>query len=377
MLGFLGKAERNLLFKPKTRPNNDLTSQSFSPKNVGIQATKRKSLYFCRINPKNNPKMDDNRLIRFDWAAKRMLRDKANFGVLEGLVTVLLNEPIHIVELLESESNQDDPQDKFNRVDIKAKNSKGEIIIVEIQQTRELYYLERILYGVARTITEHIELGKEYDHVKKVYSINILYFDLGKGKDYLYHGTTTFRGVHTNDILEITTKDENALRMRTPEEIFPEYFLIRVNEFNAVAKTPLEEWLDYLKNAHIKEDTTAPGLQEARKKLQYLKMDSEERKAYQRQMENYMYQDSVFAAAHLDGWTEGKAQGVAAGLEEGMAKGRAEGMAKGRAEGRAEGMAKGRAEANLETARKLKALGLDFEVIAKGTGLTVEEISKL
>lgn len=142
-----------------------------------------------------------------------------------------------------------------------------------------------------------------------------------------------------------------------------------MNEFNAVAKTPLEEWLDYLKNAHIKEDTTAPGLQEARKKLQYLKMDSEERKAYQRQMENYMYQDSVFAAAHLDGWTEGKAQGVAAGLEEGMAKGRAEGMAKGRAEGRA--------EANLETARKLKALGLDFEVIAKGTGLTVEEISKL
>jgi predicted transposase/invertase (TIGR01784 family) len=166
-----------------------------------------------------------------------------------------------------------------------------------------------------------------------------------------------------------------------------------VNEFNAVAKTPLEEWLDYLKNAHIKEDTTAPGLQEARKKLQYLKMDSEERKAYQRQMENYMYQDSVFAAAHLDGWTEGKAQGVAAGLEEGMAKGRAEGMAKGRAEGmakgRAEGMAKGGAEgraegraegiaeANLETARKLKALGLDIEVIAKGTGLTVEEISKL
>ena len=131
-------------------------------------ATKRKTLYFCRINPKTTPKMDDNRLIRFDWAAKRMLRDKANFGVLEGLVTVLLNEPIHIVELLESESNQDDPQDKFNRVDIKAKNSKGEIIIVEIQQTRELYYLERILYGVARTITEHIELGKEYDHVKKV-----------------------------------------------------------------------------------------------------------------------------------------------------------------------------------------------------------------
>ena len=52
-----------------------------------------------------------------------MLRDKANFDVLEGLVTVLLGETVHIVELLESESNQDDPFDKFNRVDIKAKNS--------------------------------------------------------------------------------------------------------------------------------------------------------------------------------------------------------------------------------------------------------------
>ena len=138
--------------------------------------------------------MDEKRLIRFDWAAKRMLRDKANFGVLEGLITVLLNEPVHIVEILESESNQDDPHDKFNRVDIKAKNSKDELIIVEIQQTRELYYLERILYGVSKAITEHVKLGNTYDHVKKVYSINILYFDLGKGKDYLYHGTTTFTG---------------------------------------------------------------------------------------------------------------------------------------------------------------------------------------
>lgn len=63
---------------------------------------------------------DCNKYIRFDWAAKRMLRDKANFGVLEGLVTVLLNEEVKIIELLESESNQNARDDKFNRVDIKA-----------------------------------------------------------------------------------------------------------------------------------------------------------------------------------------------------------------------------------------------------------------
>ena len=103
-----------------------------------------------------------DRYIRFDWAIKRLLRDKANFAVLEGLLTVLFEDKTQIVEILESEGNQLAETDKFNRVDIKAKNSKGEIILVEVQNTREVYYLERILYGVAKTITEHISLGESY-----------------------------------------------------------------------------------------------------------------------------------------------------------------------------------------------------------------------
>lgn len=146
-----------------------------------------------------------------------------------------------------SESNQQTIDDKFNRVNIKARNSKDEIIIVEIQNTRELYYLERILYGVAKAITEHISLSECYYEVKKIYSISILYFDIGKGGDYLYHGQNNFTGVHTGDRLEITTKEKDALVRKLPAEVFPEYFLIHVNEFNKVAVTPLEEWIEYLK----------------------------------------------------------------------------------------------------------------------------------
>lgn len=141
--------------------------------------------------------MEKDKYIRFDWAVKRLLRNKANFDVLEGLLTVLLDRQIHIIDILESESNQQDYDDKFNRVDIKARDSKNEIIIVEVQVTRELYFLERILYGVAKAITEHMALGELYSEVKKVYSISILYFDIGKGNDYLYHGQNTFTGVHT------------------------------------------------------------------------------------------------------------------------------------------------------------------------------------
>ena len=147
-----------------------------------------------------------DRYIRFDWAIKRLLRQKANFDVLEGFLTVFIGEEVKIVDILESEGNQQAQDDKFNRVDIKAKNSKGEIIIVEIQNTSELYYLERILYGVAKAITEHINLGNTYQEVKKVYSISILYFDLGQGADYLYVGQNDFVGVHIKDHLKISRK---------------------------------------------------------------------------------------------------------------------------------------------------------------------------
>lgn len=277
--------------------------------------------------------MEKNSYIRFDWAIKRLLRDKANFSVLEGLLTVLLNDKTKIVEILESEGNQQWEDDKFNRVDIKAKNSKGEIIIVEVQNTRELYYLERVLYGTAKAITEHISLGQLYSEVKKVYSISILYFDIGKGDDYVYHGQNRFIGIHTNDELLITTKEENAMVQKLPSEIFPEYYLIRVNEFNRVAKTPLEEWVQYLKTGIIDPDTTAPGLPEAREKLRYYDMSPEERHAYDEHINAIMIQNDVLSTAKF--------------------------------------------EANCATAKNLKNLGVSDDIISQATGLGLEEIAKL
>ncbi|WP_289119987.1 Rpn family recombination-promoting nuclease/putative transposase, partial [uncultured Bacteroides sp.] len=254
-----------------------------------------------------------DKYIRFDWAIKRLLRQKANFDVLEGFLTVFHGEKVTVDEILESEGNQQAADDKFNRVDIKAKNSKGEIIIIEIQNTRELYYLERILYGVAKAITEHISLGERYYQVKKIYSISILYFDIGQGDDYLYHGQNTFIGVHTKDRLRISTKEKDAIVTRMPSEIFPEYILIRVNQFNEVATTPLEEWMEYLKNGIIRSDTNAPGLGEAREKLKYYSMSAQDRNAYDEHLSAIMIQNDVLDSAKLEGLMEGRAEGRAEG----------------------------------------------------------------
>ena len=187
-----------------------------------------------------------------------------------------------------------------------------------MQNTTELYYLERILYGVAKAITEHMKLGESYKEVKKVYSISILYFDLGKGADYLYIGQNNFIGVHTKDQLMITAKEKGALVKRTPAEVFPEYILVRVNEFNKVAKTPIEEWIDYLKNGIIKEDTQTPGLQEARKKLQYYSMNNAERHAYDEHINAIMIQNDVLENAQLEGWQKGHDAGFEKGVEQGI-----------------------------------------------------------
>ena len=314
-----------------------------------------------------------NKYIRFDWAAKYMLRSKADFAIFEGLINVLIGEKIEIVELLESESNPEHKDDKFNRVDIKAKDSQGRIILVEIQQSRELDYLQRMLYGVAKTITEHMGRGKSYENVKKVYSINILYFDLGEGADYLYHGQTTLIGVHTKDTLQLTQHEQDDLHVVTPEDVFPEYFVIRVNEFNQLAVTPLEEWLEYLKDEYIRPDTTVPGLMEARERLEYLRMSEEERRVYDNYLDTLVRDTDVMKTKLLEAEIQGRKQGIAQGMAQGMAQGIAQGITQGIAQGKAQGMA----QANQENARKMKADGMSFDLISKYTGLSKEEIDKL
>lgn len=303
-----------------------------------------------------------NKYIRFDWAVKHMLRDKANFAVLEGLITVLLGEKITIKEILESESNQNDSEDKFNRVDIKAVNSKGHIILVEVQLTRQLYFLQRILYGTSKAITEHIRLGDDYKKISKVYSISILYCDMGEGCDYIYHGITVFTGLHTGDNLQITTKEKDAIIKVFPQYLFPEYFLIRVNQFNKIPENPIDEWVEYLKTGIIKENTRTPGLREAREKLLYLNMSKAEKIAYDRHLDNIMVENDIIATANYEGFEKGH--------KEGMEIGRAEGIA----EGRAEGEAVGQRVATLKLAKKMIENRMPIETVVQITGLSKEDL---
>jgi len=277
------------------------------------------------------------KLISFDWAIKRLLRNKANFVVLEGFLSELLFDNIKIEQILESESNQENDDDKFNRVDILTHNSKNELIIVEIQNSYEIDFFHRMMYGVSKAISENHQLGSKYSNIKKVISINIVYFDLGQGEDYIYKGKTDFRGIHQNDLLGLSEKQKTTFVKNEVSDIFPEYYLLKVNQFNDIAKDTLDEWIYFLKNSEVKDEFKAKGLKEAGEVLDIMRLPKDDEYGYNRYLDSLHLKASEIFTLQTEAEFKLKA----------------------------------------EIAKNLLKLGLSLDAIGKATSLNAAQIEKL
>jgi predicted transposase/invertase (TIGR01784 family) len=297
--------------------------------------------------------------VSLDWAMKKILRDKANFCVLEGFLSELLREEVKIEEILESESNREHARDKQNRVDIKVRRGSNEIVLVEIQFQRDLNFFHRLLFGVSKAVTEHIEQGSNYREVNKVISVNILYFDPGIGDDYIYHGTTSFLGMHSGNLLDLTQAFHEYLGVNRLFQIFPEYYLLCVPKFTGTPKDTLDQWLYFLKTEQIERNFSARGLREAKEVLLVANLTPPQRRAYED------FEDEVRCAvgdAHQHQWEVGKAR------EEGREEGREQGREEGREEAR---------ELLRRLAKRLLSEGVDKQAIALSAGCTFEEVEEL
>ena len=264
-------------------------------------------------------------LVSFDWAMKYILRDKANFDVLEGFLSTLLEKDIRILALLESESNQQQENIKQNRVDLAVTDEYGDVMLIEIQHDLDIHYLRRLLFGTAKLITDHLKAGKPYAQVRKVISISIIYFQIEeKPEDYLYYGYTEFYGWHTKrpmykQLTEQKQRARNGQRLwmeNDSRSIFPEYYLIDVSSFPNTIQSAIDEWVYFFKNSEIRQDFQAKNIQAAREKLDFLKMNESEQHAYERYMFDRAKDESELHSAWLQGITAGKAEGKAEGAEE-------------------------------------------------------------
>jgi len=301
--------------------------------------------------------MATRKLISFDWAIKNILRNKANFDILEGFLSELLKDELSIIEILESESNKDSKINKFNRVDLKVKSEKHGLIIIEIQYEYEIDFFSRILWSSSKVISEQLEEGKAYGHAAKVITVSILYANIGKGNDYIYHGTTRFVGLHDYEMLELEEKEKQYYNLNRVFNVFPEHYLIKLGQFDEITKDSLDEWVYFLKTATIKDDFSAKGIQKAQQSLDVLKLNTTERQAYENYQDDLHYQASMLESSY----------GV--GMQKGLDKGMIEGMIEGKREGKREG--------KLDTAKQLIQLGVAMETIVAATGLSLVEIQAL
>jgi predicted transposase/invertase (TIGR01784 family) len=291
----------------------------------------------------------DRPLISFDYAAKTVLRDPSNFGILSGFLSELLCRDVAVQEILESESLKDSEYEGANRVDMKVKIDDAEIVVVEIQFEHEADFFQRTLFGVSKAITSQHRKGERFNDIKKVYSIDIIYFNLSQSLDYIYNGRTSYIGMHTKEELKLTEDRKAFYGTENIGDIYPEYYLIEVKKFDETIGNKFDEWIYFLKTDEVKNDFTAKGLAEAKEKLDYLKLSLEEQAAYDRKMNHRSSFTSVMETAKMEGEFRGRAEGKAEGLAEGI----------------------------LQTARKMKSKGISIDTISEVTGLSAKEIGGL
>ncbi len=299
--------------------------------------------------------MSSRKIVSFDWAIKYILRDKANYIILEGFLFALLKQKIKIVSLLDTESNQSNKDMKYNRVDLIAEDEKGENIIIEVQYSPEKYYFKRLLYGTSKDIIDNIAVGDDYSNVKKVYSVSLIYFDVEDHAlsreitDYVYHGKVDFVGLHNSIGVNIDSNFLVGYNKSSKEKIniFPEYFIISMGIFDNQVNDLLDEWIYSFKNHEVRGEFEAPGIKEMSEKLDFVAMKPDEQRKYNKYLEDLASERATIEYA----------------------------IDKGREEGRLEEIDKHGKE-QIEHVKKMLDDGLTIEQASKFSGLSVEDIHK-
>ncbi|NEQ63761.1 MAG: DUF4351 domain-containing protein, partial [Moorea sp. SIO4A1] len=195
-----------------------------------------------------------------------------------------------------------------------------------------------------------------YSKVKKVYSINIVYFPLGQGEDYIYQGKLNFIGRHIQDRLEPSNLQKELFKIEQVYQIFPEYYILRVKQFNDVTKNSLDEWIYFLKNSEIKEDFQARGLAQAKENLRIENLPNQEKAAYQKYLEDKRYEISMLEGAEAVGELRGREEGIKQGILEGIQQER---------------------RANLERILQLRFGTIPSEISGKIQGLDLQQLDNL
>ena len=313
---------------------------------------------------------------------KADLTFKLVFGEHPDLVMSLLNAllplpedgQIESVEYLTPEMVPENPAKKDSIVDVRCKDRQGRQFIVEMQLYWNEEFKRRVLLNASKAIVRQLDKGEDYSLIQPVYCLSLVN---DKAFDY-----ETDEFYHDYAIVDVEHTDRHIDGLRL---VFVE--LPKFKPQSIAEKKMAVLWLRFL--TEIAEDTVeAPAEllenEATRKALGLVEksaMTEGQLYAYERFWMSVVDERILREAAVKKGYKDGLQKGIEEGMQKGMQKGIEEGLQKGIEEGMQkgieEGMQKGMQKGIYTVARNMKQMGLPIVDIAKATGLTEEDITKL
>jgi predicted transposase/invertase (TIGR01784 family) len=255
----------------------------------------------------------DKTLVSFDYAIKYLLKDKGDYGIVEGFISALLKtkgySDVKIIALLETESNKEDPKDKRSIADLIVEDTNHNKYIIEIERNVKDSFIHKACFNTSRLIVDNLAQREDYTQIVKVFHISLLFFSIGKGDGSVYHGKTIIHEIETGKRLTVHLKNQETNEVFDATDILPEYFFISVPDFNDRLEVEMDDWLYVMKHEQVPKVFHSPYMAQVAEKLSILRMSEAERAAYTNYMKKIYNDRDELQAAESRGLEKGKIEG--------------------------------------------------------------------
>ena len=300
-----------------------------------------------------------------DFGFKRIFGQEMSKDLLIDFLNSLLQGERRILSITFMDKEQPRTQKDGRTLiyDIYCETDSGESIIVEMQNRAQISFIDRMLYYSAQAICRQGERGQQWMYdIKAVYAIAFMNFRMDN--------LSKLRTDVTLADMETGRQISNKLRM-----IFLQLPLFDKRHPDE-CETNFERWIYVLNNMEVLNRMPYTAKSAVFKKLEDItslaNMSREEQMRYDHALK--VYRDNLmFEQEYKDGLKKALEEGKEKGREEGRLEGREEGRLEGREEGRLEGKEEGR----IEVAKEMIRSGMQVDLVAKITGLTVEAVRGL
>ena len=278
-----------------------------------------------------------------DFGFKRIFANPEHPHILISFIeSVIPTLSISSIQIQDTVEQNDFPTDRGSIFDVHCMLNDGTQIIVEMQQIKQEYFVDRTILYASHAIRRQSVKGVWNYKLPMVYVISVMDFRLDLNDRHPTHLVSLRSAQNPNQLFYAKLQ---FIYIQLP------------NIVNLDDLTPLKTWLDVIRNLHKNEEPmtintdskTKKAITDAMTLAEFESLTPAQKFRYDCEQMRETEEYSKLWTAHNDGLK----QGIEKGIE------------------------KGEHQAKMATAQNLLEMGLNIEQIAKATGLNEKDIRSL